>query len=84
LKKARKSTSSYLVMESLPLTPSNQKHIQDYLSSFCFGDFYTRGGLDLKTRELLTLCIVSALGGCESQVKAHVQGNQNVGMTRKP
>jgi 4-carboxymuconolactone decarboxylase len=59
--------------------PSNQKHIQDYLSSFCFGDFYTRGGLDLKTREMLILCIVSALGGCESQVKAHVRGNLNVG-----
>jgi 4-carboxymuconolactone decarboxylase len=59
--------------------PANQKHIQDYLSSFCFGDFYTRGGLDLKTRELLTLCIVSSLGGAEGQVKAHVQGNKNVG-----
>ena len=59
--------------------PSNQKHIQDYLSSFCFGDFYTRGGLDLKTREMLTLCIVSSLGGAEGQVKAHVQGNLNVG-----
>ena len=58
---------------------SNQKHIQDYLSAFCFGDFYTRGGLDLKTRELLTLCIVSSLGGAEGQVKAHVQGNLNVG-----
>jgi 4-carboxymuconolactone decarboxylase len=59
--------------------PTNQKHIQDYLSAFCFGDFYTRGGLDLKTRELLTLCIISALGGAEGQVKAHVQGNKNVG-----
>ncbi|MBO1510320.1 carboxymuconolactone decarboxylase family protein [Metabacillus bambusae] len=59
--------------------PANQKHIQDYLSAFCFGDFYTRGGLDLKTRELLTLCIISALGGAEGQVKAHVQGNKNVG-----
>jgi 4-carboxymuconolactone decarboxylase len=59
--------------------PANQKHIQEYLSSFCFGDFYTRGGLDLKTRELLTLCIIVALGGAEGQVKAHVQGNKNVG-----
>jgi 4-carboxymuconolactone decarboxylase len=59
--------------------PANQKHMQDYLSAFCFGDFYTRGGLDLKTRELLTLCIVSSLGGAEGQVKAHVQGNLNVG-----
>lgn len=59
--------------------PDDQKHIQDYLSAFCFGDFYTRKGLDLKTRELLTLCIISALGGAEGQVKAHVQGNKNVG-----
>ncbi|WP_223595630.1 carboxymuconolactone decarboxylase family protein [Neobacillus bataviensis] len=59
--------------------PENQKHIQDYLSAFCFGDFYTRRGLNLKTRELLTLCIITALGGAEGQVKAHVQGNKNVG-----
>lgn len=59
--------------------PNNQKHIQNYLSAFCFGDIYTRSGLDLKTRELLTLCILSALGGCESQVKSHVFGNLNVG-----
>ncbi|WP_205942994.1 carboxymuconolactone decarboxylase family protein [Pedobacter frigidisoli] len=59
--------------------PENQKHIQDYLSGFCFGDFYTRGGLDLKTRELLTLSMVSSLGGADSQVKAHVQANKNVG-----
>lgn len=59
--------------------PANQKHMQDYLSAFCFGDFYTRGALDLKTRELLTLCIISALGGAESQVKSHVHGNNSVG-----
>ncbi|MEH7440067.1 carboxymuconolactone decarboxylase family protein [Neobacillus drentensis] len=59
--------------------PTNQKLMQEYLSAFCFGDFYTRSGLDLKTRELLTLCIISALGGAEGQVKAHVQGNKNVG-----
>ncbi|MDF2522703.1 MAG: 4-carboxymuconolactone decarboxylase [Clostridiales bacterium] len=58
-------------------TPKNQKHIQQYLSAFCFGDIYTRSGLDLKTRELLTLCIVSALGDCENQVK--VKGNLSVG-----
>ena len=62
--------------------PENQKHIQNYLSAFCFGDIYTRGTLDLKTRELLTLCILSALGGCENQVKSHVMGNISVGNTK--
>lgn len=64
-------------------TPPKQKAIMvNYLSSFCFGDIYTRKGLDLKTRELLTFSIISALGGCESQVKAHVQGNVNVGNSK--
>lgn len=63
--------------------PAGQKHIQDYLSAFCFGDVYTRRVLDLQTRELLTLCVISALGGCESQVKAHVQGNANVGNSKQ-
>ena len=61
-------------------TPESQKAIMvEHLSAFCFGDIYTRNGLDLKTRELLTFAVISALGGCESQVKSHVQGNANVG-----
>ena len=31
-------------------TPDYQKHLQDDLSAFCFGDIYTRGVLDLKRR----------------------------------
>lgn len=65
-------------------TPEGQREIMvNYLSAFCFGDIYTRDGLDLKSRELLTFCIVSALGGCEAQVRAHVQGNANVGNSRQ-
>jgi len=60
-------------------SPDNQIHMQKYLSANCFGDFYTRNGLDLKTRELLTFCILVSLGGCEPQVKGHVQGNLNMG-----
>ncbi len=57
--------------------------VQNYLSAFCFGDIYTRKGLDLKTRELLTFSIISAFGGCDSQVRSHVQGNIAVGNTRE-
>lgn len=64
--------------------PEGQKDIiVDYLSSWCFGDTYTRRGLDLKMRELLTFAAISALGGCESQVKSHVQGNLNVGNSKQ-
>jgi 4-carboxymuconolactone decarboxylase len=60
-------------------SPADQLHIQHYLSANCFGDYYTRTGLDLKTRELLTFSIILSLGGCEPQLKGHVQGNLNVG-----
>jgi len=60
-------------------SPENQLHIQKLLSANCFGDYYTRNGLDLKTRELLTFSIILSLGGCEPQLKGHIQGNLNVG-----
>ncbi|MDD4990906.1 MAG: carboxymuconolactone decarboxylase family protein [Paludibacter sp.] len=60
-------------------SPANQLHIQKLLSANCFGDYYTRTGLDLKTRELLTFSILLSLGGCEPQLKGHVQGNLNIG-----
>ncbi|WP_455672642.1 cupin domain-containing carboxymuconolactone decarboxylase family protein [Phocaeicola sp.] len=59
--------------------PANQKHIQQYLSANCFGDYQTRTGLDVRMRELLTFSMLVSLGGCESQVKGHIQGNVNVG-----
>ena len=59
--------------------PKNQYHIQKFLSDNCFGDYYTRTGLDVKTRELLTFSMLVSLGGCEPQVKAHVRGNVSVG-----
>ena len=60
-------------------SPANQIHIQKYLSANCFGDYLTRSGLDVKTRELLTFSMLLSLGGCEPQLKGHIQGNLNVG-----
>jgi 4-carboxymuconolactone decarboxylase len=64
-------------------SPKDQIHIQKYLSANCFGDYYTRKGLDIKTRELLTLSMLIALGGTEFQIKGHIQGNVNVGNTKE-
>jgi len=60
-------------------SPANQLHIQKYISANCFGEYYTRKGLDIKTRELLTFSMILSLGGCEPQLKGHIQGNLNVG-----
>lgn len=62
--------------------PADQRHIQQYLSANCFGDNYTRSGIDMPTRELLTFSLLVALGGCDPQVKGHVAANLNVGNDR--
>lgn len=63
--------------------PQELKHIQNFLSAHCFGDFYTRKGLDMKQRELLTFCVIASLGGCESQLRAHTGANLTAGNTRE-
>lgn len=62
--------------------PAELKHIQDYLSANCFGDYYTRGVLDIKTRELLTFVALVSMGGADPQAKAHAGGNKNIGNSR--
>ena len=62
--------------------PADQMHIQHFLSANCFGDNYTRAGLDIPTRELLTFSMLVALGGCDPQVKGHVAANLHVGNGR--
>ena len=57
----------------------DQMHIQRYLSANCFGDHVSRGGIDIPTRELLTLSMLVSLGGCDAQVKGHVSANLHVG-----
>lgn len=56
-----------------------QGHINRWLAANCFGDYYTRKGLDLQEREMITFCFLIAQGGCEPQIKAHVKGNMNLG-----
>lgn len=63
--------------------PAELKHVQDYLSANCFGDYYTRNGLDVPTRELVTFATIAAMGGAEPQLKAHIQANINVGNTKQ-
>ena len=54
-------------------------HINRWLASNCFGDYYTRKGLDLAQREMITFCFIMAQGGCEPQLIAHAKGNMNLG-----
>ena len=62
--------------------PADEQHIQRFLSANCFGDWVGRGGIDIQTRELLTFSMLAALGGCDPQVKGHVNANLRVGNDR--
>ena len=54
-------------------------HINRWLAANCFGDYYTRTGLALAQREMITFCFLMAQGGCEAQLTAHARGNMNIG-----
>ena len=59
--------------------PDETRHINKWLADNCFGDYYTRGGLSTREREMVTLCFLAAQGGCEPQLTAHAKANMVVG-----
>lgn len=82
-KKGREIQDRYFGAEMIQMmndsAPEGQKHFNTFLEGFCFGDFYTRDGLDDQQRELITFVFLATLGGCENQLRGHIQGNLNVG-----
>lgn len=59
--------------------PEESRHINRWLSDNCFGDYYTRKGLDYKEREMITFCFLAAQGGCEPQLTSHAGANMRIG-----
>ena len=59
--------------------PEDSRHINRWLTDNCFGDWYARGGLDLRRREMLTFCFLAAQGGCERQLASHIAANIRLG-----
>ncbi len=46
-----------------------------------FGEIYARPGLEPRDRQLVTLGMLTALGGCEPQLEVHINAALNVGLT---
>lgn len=59
--------------------PEESRHINKWLSGNCFGDYYTRTGLDQRQREMITFCFLAAQGGCEPQLISHAAANMRIG-----
>lgn len=63
--------------------PEESRHINRWLAANCFGDYYTRGGLDYRQREMITFCFLAAQGGCEPQLTSHAAANMRIGNDRQ-
>jgi len=65
------------VIDSLAdISPALGHHV----AAFAFGDIYDRPDLDPRSRQLVTLGVLTALGGCEPQLKVHIGAALNVGL----
>jgi 4-carboxymuconolactone decarboxylase len=53
----------------------------DWIVDFAFGDVHSRPALDPLTRELLIVVMLTTLGGCEPQVRAHLLAARAAGAT---
>lgn len=72
--------SGAAVIDSLTdINPALGHHV----AAFAFGDIYDRPGLDPRSRQLVTLGALIALGGCEPQLKVHLAAALNVGISRE-
>lgn len=56
------------------------KDVEQFLTDYFFGEIYSRGALDLQTRELLGYCVLATMEA-DSQLQSHYHGNINVGNT---
>ncbi len=63
--------------------PEDTAQIRYWLAENCFGDYYTRDGLAVEDRELITFCFLIGQGGCDPQATSHAKGNLNMGRTKE-
>lgn len=63
--------------------PVLRRNINRWLADNCFGDYYTRNGLNDQEREMITFCFILAQGGCENQLRGHTAGNLGVGNNKE-
>lgn len=52
-----------------------------FIIEFAFGEIYPRENLSLPEREMITITSLLTLGGCEPQLKVHINGALNVGIS---
>lgn len=54
---------------------------QEFITKTAWGQIWTRPGLDIRTRSMLTIGMLAALGK-DSELKLHIRATRNTGVTR--
>nr|WP_032398752.1 carboxymuconolactone decarboxylase family protein [Lactococcus lactis] len=57
--------------------------LNNLMLKFAFGTIYERGVFNFKDRELITITSLLTQGGCENQLRVHIQASLNVGLTQE-
>lgn len=76
----RKVMGDPFVDRALASTTAFTQPIQDHISRNAWGDVWQREGLDRKTRSLITVAMLTALGK-QHELRGHVRGALNNGAT---
>ena len=62
-------------------TPFNAE-FQDFLMEYAWGEIWSRPGLDMKLRSMLTIAMLVAMGK-NDELKLHIRATRNTGVTRE-
>ena len=82
LKTRREVLGAGYVDKAMAATDDFSKPFVDLLNTYCWNDVWNRPGLDRKTRSMLNLAMLSALGK-EHELKLHLNGSLNNGLTKE-
>ncbi|MFJ4268648.1 carboxymuconolactone decarboxylase family protein [Paenarthrobacter nicotinovorans] len=78
----RKVMSPAFVEQALDKSSDFSRPIQDLITEYAWGEVWTRTGLNLKIRSMLTLAMLTALNR-PNELAGHVRGALNNGVTEQ-
>lgn len=82
LKKGLKKTKEIWGYERLDLQ-NDYEELGEFILETAFGEVYSRPGLALRDRELITIAMLVAQGGAENQLRNHFLGALNLGIKKE-
>jgi len=82
LQTRREVLGAQYVDKSMAATDEFSKPFVELLNTYCWNDVWNRPGLDRKTRSIINLAMLSALGR-EHELKLHLNGALNNGLSKE-